>query len=309
MSNNEPQEIETMRDYGWLAEDMRDFIARTDAAYPPDAAIRSIAEQRGFYDAMCALFDRPHPPGLRAEDRRIGGVPCRIYTPEGAREGVTVIYYHGGGFVVGGLESHDAICAELAQGAGLRLIAVDYRLSPEHRHPAAFNDALAVAAAVPGPKVLAGDSAGGNLAAAVAAQLRGIIGQVLIYPGLGGALSLPSYTRHAEAPMLTLADVEFYAGVRFDSPPAVPDPTAAPLAAVDFAGLPPSAIFIAECDPLASDGVEYAARLAEAGVAVALTEEPGLVHGYLRARHMAEGARASFARIVAALRDLAERAA
>lgn len=300
---------ETMRDYDWLAEDMRAFIARTEAAYPADAASRSIAEQRGFYDAMCALFDRPHPPGLQVEDRQIGGVACRIYLPEGARDGVSVIYYHGGGFVVGGLDSHDAICAELSHGAGVRLIAVDYRLSPEHKHPAAFNDALAVAAAVPGVKVLAGDSAGGNLAAAVAAHIHGIAAQVLIYPGLGGDMSLPSYSRHANAPMLTRADVEFYAQVRFDGPQPAINPTAAPLSAEDFTGLPPTAIFIAECDPLASDGVEYAARLAEAGVPVALTEEPGMVHGYLRARHMVAGARDSFARIVAALRGFVERAA
>lgn len=293
---------EMMRDYSWLAEDMRAFIDQTNAAYPPDAAGFTEAEQRVFYDRMCKLFDRPHPPGMTTEDRAIAGVPCRIYTPATALPGVTAVFFHGGGFVVGGLHSHDAVCAELSAGAGVRLIAVDYRLAPEHRHPAAYDDAMAVVAALSGPKVLVGDSAGGNLAACVAAHQTGIAGQVLIYPGLGGRPDLPSYARHAEAPMLTLADVRYYAEIRFSNGAAgQDDPTAAPLRAKGFAHLPPTALFAAECDPLASDAVEYAARLAEAGVAVSLTVEPGMVHGYLRARHMAKGAQESFARITQAL--------
>jgi len=297
----------TMTDYGWLADDVLAFIRRSEDAYPPDATDFTIAEQRTFYDRMCQSFDRPHPPGICSEDREIGGVPCRIYTPEGARAGITVIYFHGGGFVVGGLHSHDAICAELSAGTRARLISVDYRLSPENLHPSAYDDARAVVQAVDGAKLLAGDSAGANLAAAVSAHVPGIAGQVLIYPGLGGDPSLPSYTRHAEAPMLTRADVDYYASIRFEAG-AQADPTSAPLCAAEFGHLPPTAIFVAECDPLASDGTEYAARLADAGVPVALTVEPGMVHGYLRARHMAEGARASFARITAALEAMVIRA-
>lgn len=301
---------ETLHDYSWLAADMHEFIRMTEESYPPDAADFTVAEQRVFYDRMCRAFDRPYPAGVRAEDRAIAGVPCRIYIPDRARPGVTVVYFHGGGFVVGGLVSHDAICAELSAGAQVRLIAVDYRLSPEHRHPAAFDDAMAVVATVEGAKVLAGDSAGGNLAAAVSAHQTGIAGQVLIYPGLGGGPELPSYTRHTNAPMLTLADVEYYAGIRFEDGATAghDDPTVAPLRATDFTMLPPTALFAAECDPLASDSVEYAGRLAEAGVPVTLTTEPGMVHGYLRARHMAAGAQDSFARITQALAALASRA-
>jgi len=298
--------MEKMTDYGWLAEDVRAFIAKTESFYPADAANLAIAAQRALYDRMCAAFDRPYPPGLTVEDRAIAGVPCRIYTPAGELAPAQAVYYHGGGFVVGGLHSHDAICAELAVAAGVRLVAVDYRLVPEHRHPAAFNDARAVAAALPGPKVLIGDSAGGNLAAAVAMDLTDDIrGQVLIYPGLGGDMTLESYQRHAEAPMLTRADVEYYGRERLAEGGDPEDPTLSPLKAQSFAHLPPAAIFVAECDPLASDGVVYAARLAAAGVPASCTVEPGLVHGYLRARHMAEGARASFQAIGAALRAFA----
>ena len=305
---------ETMDDYSWLPADIRDFIAQTEAAYPPDAVNFTIQQQRDFYDALCAKFDPPHPPGLATRDEVIAGVPCRRYTPTAPRQGVTAIYFHGGGFVVGGLHSHDSICAELAEGAQVALISVDYRLVPEHPHPAAYDDAAAVVDAVTGPKVLLGDSAGANLAAAVCAtrcETAGseIVGQVLIYGGFGHDGILPSTTRHANAPMLTRADIEFYAALRFADGLPDKDVTAAPLDADDFSALPPTALFSAECDPLASHSVEYAARLAEAGVEVTFTEEPGLVHGYLRARYMAQGARASFARITQALDALVTRAA
>lgn len=291
------------KDYSWLPADVRAFIARTEASYPADAVNYSIAQQRAFYDKLCADFSPPYPPGVTARDERIAGVPCRIYTPSAQRGQTTVLYFHGGGFIVGGLESHDSICAELCDGAGLRLVSVDYRLVPEYRHPAAYDDCLAVVDATPGPKIVAGDSAGGNLAAAVSATRpdAGIVGQVLIYPGLGGSMDLPSYTRHAHAPMLTRADVEFYAEWRYENGHQPGDVTSAPLEAEGFDTLPPTAIFTAQADPLASDGVEYAARLAEAGVPVSLTEEPGQVHGYLRARSMAAGAQASFQRIIAAI--------
>ncbi|MCA2010336.1 alpha/beta hydrolase [Cereibacter sphaeroides] len=296
--------IETITDYGWLPSEIRDFIARTEAAYPPDAVNFSVAEQREFYNKLCADFDGPHPDGLTAEDETIAGVPCRRYTPTAPKGGVTGIYFHGGGFVVGGLESHDAIVAELAEQAQLTMIAVDYRLVPEHRHPAAYDDCLAVVDAVPGPKVLAGDSAGGTLAASVSAHRPGLAGQVLIYPGLGGH-DMPSFTRHAKAPMLSAEEVLYYETVRYTDGVPVGDVTARPLDAEDYDALPPTAIFTAEADPLASGGVEYAARLAEAGIEVSLTEEPGLVHGYLRARHMSPGAKDSFDRIAQALADFA----
>ncbi|WP_323037188.1 alpha/beta hydrolase [Pararhodobacter sp.] len=296
------------KDYSWLPADVLAFIAKTDAAYPPDAVNFTIAEQRAFYDKMCAAFAPPHPEGLRAQDLSLNGVPCRRYTPTAPREGVTVLYFHGGGFVVGGLHSHDSICAELAEGAQATLISVDYRLVPEHKHPAAYDDCIAVAEAVAGPKILVGDSAGANLAASVAATRDDIVGQVLIYGGFGRDLSLPSFTRHAFAPGLTLADIEFYADLRYAKGRPEHDVTSVPMDAEDFSVYPPTALFSAECDPLASESVEFAARLAEAGVPVTFTEEPGLIHGYLRARTMADGARRSFENITTALRDMVTKA-
>ena len=196
------------------------FIRETEGWYPPETATYPIERQREVYNAMCQAFHRGRPAGIRTEDVGFSGVPCRIYTPEAPAGEATVIYYHGGGFVVGGLDSHDDVCAELAAATGLRVVSADYRLAPEHRHPAAFDDALAVARAVgaEGPILLAGDSAGGSLAAAVAHRLRGdpvpVLGQVLIYPTLGGDRNAGSYLTHADAPMLTLEDVEFYVTIR-----------------------------------------------------------------------------------------------
>lgn len=280
------------------------FIAKTAQSYPDDTATASIDDQRRIYDAMCGSFAQGYPPGVMAQDSLFGGVPCRIY----AGAWPTVVYLHGGGFVVGGLHSHDDVCAEICAATGLRVISVDYRLSPEHPHPAAFDDAVAVtrAALDQGPVVLAGDSAGGNLAAAAARALRGpgLLGQVLVYAGLGGDPDAGSYLSHAHAPMLTRDDVLFYAGIRQSSPE---DPTAAPLLDPDLADLPPTIAFSAECDPIADDALHYCTRLTAAGVRAHRILERGLPHGYLRARHMVPRAAASFARITTAIAALANR--
>jgi acetyl esterase len=300
-----------MTDYATLIDDETwAFIRRTDTFYPPDTVDMTVADQRRVYDTMCGEFHRGYPPGVTASDAVMGGVPCRSYGVPGAMA-ATVVYFHGGGFVVGGLHSHDDVCAEIAATTGFRVVSVDYRLAPEHRHPAHFNDSLAatraVMAAHPGPFLLCGDSAGGNLAAAVSHALRDAggpqpLGQVLIYPGLGGDRTRGSYVEHAEAPMLTTRDIAFYGKVRFpEGYDPTGDVTCAPLHDTRFDGLPPTAIITAQCDPLASDGPAYAAAITAAGGHAACVEEPGLVHGYLRARSTVTRARTSFARICSAL--------
>ncbi|NBZ87156.1 alpha/beta hydrolase fold domain-containing protein [Stagnihabitans tardus] len=273
------------------------FIRATDAAYPPDAVDLDIAGQRRVYDAMCAVFHRDYPQ--RPLDHVIAGVRVRDF----AGAAPAVVYLHGGGFVVGGLDSHDDICAEINAATGLRVVLVDYRLSPENRHPAALDDCLAVVRSL-GDVVLAGDSAGGNLCAAVAAQVA-VKGQVLIYPGLGGDHDKGSYLSHANAPMLTRADVLFYAGIRHGGEVPAPDPSVSPLLG-PFEGLPPTVAFGAECDPLCDDAEAYAAAVRAAGGRAVSFTEKGLVHGYLRARHSVTRARDSFERIKAAIAALAE---
>lgn len=285
------------------------FIKATDAEYPPDTASLTIAQQRAIYDRMCRAFHRGYPAGVSAEDRAIAGVPCRIF----AGAGPVVLYLHGGGFVVGGLESHDDICAEIRARTGLGVVCADYRLSPEHLHPAAFDDCVAVARALAatGPILLCGDSAGGNLCAAVAHALRGtgaeIPGQVLVYPGLGGDTDTGSYLTHAHAPMLTRDDVLFYKNIRHGAPPPQGDASVSPLQDTEFSGLPPTLAISAQCDPLADDARDYAAKVNAAGGRAVWVEEPGLVHAYLRARHTVPRAAASFTRIVDALTAMANR--
>lgn len=280
------------------------FIRATEAHYPPDAVSLSIADQRRIYDLMCRAFHHGHPRGVGVRDGTMADVPVRHYTC--GQPTATLVYLHGGGYVVGGLDSHDDVCAEICAATGLHVISADYRLVPEHRHPAAYDDALAVARAVEGPLLLAGDSAGGALAASVAHALRGrVAGMVLIYPGLGGDRNRGSYLTHAAAPMLTRDDVLYYAALRHDGPEPADDVTAAALAARDFSGLPPTVIVSAECDPSADDGRDYRDAMLAAGGRAAWVCEPGLVHGYLRARHTVARARDSFVRITGALSGLA----
>ncbi len=282
------------------------YIARLDASYPPDAVEMSIADQRAAYDTMCKVFHQPRPDGVTAVDLAFGGVPCRHYTC--GSSDVTVVYYHGGGFVVGGLESHDDICAEICDRSGFDVISVDYALAPEAVFPQCFNDAWAafeaISQAYKGDIVLCGDSAGGNLAAAVAHYARGrvdgrIVGQVLIYPGLGGDQTKGSYVTHANAPQLTMADLEFYKTIRSGGQtPPKNDPRYSPLSDTDFTGLPPTVLVTAQCDPLASDGESYRDALVAAGGRAVWFDVEGMVHACLRARNMSTRAAAFFDLVV-----------
>jgi acetyl esterase len=294
------------------------FIERTNSYYPPDTIDYAIEEQRAIYDRMCREFFAGYPEGVTAEDTTIATpthtIPIRTYRNAVPDNSAVVLYYHGGGFMLGGFHSHDDVCAELCARAGHDVVAVDYRLAPEHTHPAAFDDAVSAfewaTSAYSVPVLLCGDSAGGNLAAAVSHATRGHkrrpVGQVLIYPALGGDRSKGSYVTHAEAPMLTLRDIEFYDGIRTGGRDATGDITLMPLNDADFSNLPPTVVITAECDPLSSDGEAYGSRVVAAGGKAWWFEEPRLVHSYLRARHMVGRARTSFSRIVDAVKALAK---
>ncbi len=282
------------------------YIERSESFYPPDAVDLDIAGQRAVYDRMARAFREPYPQGVRTWDEPCGGVPCRRY--EVGQSAVTVIYYHGGGFVVGGLESHDDVCAEICARTGYRVISVDYGLAPETVFPGCFEDAwsafTAIATAYDGTLLLAGDSAGGNLCAAVAHHARGrmegrIAGQVLIYPGLGGDFGKGSYVEHANAPQLTMRDMMFYRKMRSGgAEPPENDPRYAPLHDSDYDGLPSTIIVTAQCDPLSSDGEAYRDAILAAGGQAEWHEAAGMVHGCLRARTMSTQAAGFFDLVV-----------
>ncbi len=294
------------------------FIERTNSYYPADTAEQTIDQQRKVYDRMCREFFAGYPKGVSVENGVIAeedhNVPIRIYRSQTPNETALVLYFHGGGFTLGGLESHDDVCAELCARSGYEVVSVDYRLAPEHLHPAAFDDALAAFEwAVATDKrniLLCGDSAGGNLAAAVSHATRGHkrrpVGQVLIYPGLGGDRSKGSYVTHAEAPMLSMRDLVVYKDMRSGGADVSGDISYAPLKDANFANLPPTVIVAAECDPLSSDGQAYCERMRAEGGRCVWFNEKGLVHGYLRARHSVGRARASFTRIVEAVETLGQ---
>ncbi len=292
---------------------MRAFIEETAKFYPADAIEHSVAEQRACYDKLCAHFMKPYPSGITSTDFEISSVPVRHYKPSSPSADTAIVYAHGGGFVVGGLHSHDDICAEIADYANAELIAVDYRLAPEHIFPAAFDDCWTVlewAAEKFDRFVVAGDSAGAKLSASLVLKardlgLKQIAGQALVYGGFGGEPEGGSYVTNAEAPGLATQDVKFYGEVYFGKPP---NPNwnnkfARPRLETDYSGLPPAFIVAAGIDPLLDESTAYAEALRQAGVDVDLRIEPDLIHGYLRARHMSDPAGKSFEAICHAIKE------
>ncbi|WP_343727907.1 alpha/beta hydrolase [Burkholderia seminalis] len=294
-----------------LEPEIAAFVAAVDAWYPADAAARSPDEQRRLYDRFAAAWTPAAlPPGIvrqdavwRAADGR--AIALRRYTSaRGASRG-TVLFFHGGGFVVGSLDSHALITAQLAADTGLDVIAVDYRLAPEHRAPAALEDCLDVTRAAcdarwpfgacAHPLTLAGDSAGGMLAAAVATALRdagerNVDGIALVYPMLGFEPQSPAREIEARAPMLTLDDVHRYRALYWDGNVSDVlrggDPllrASVPLEAARFDGLPPVLAIGAEHDPLRDDARVYVERIRAAGGVARDWMGQGLVHGCWRA--------------------------
>ncbi len=288
------------------------FIKKTDEYYKVNSETSSIANQRYVYDDMCRAFFSERPNNVRINNLFAEDIPLRHYSNAGSD--AAVIYFHGGGFVFGGLESHDDICADICAKTGFDVFSVGYRLAPEHKYPAMFEDAIFAVRylmALNSSKfLLCGDSSGGNLAASVVhtfcGKTKNIVGQVLIYPSLGGDPTSGSYLTHANAPMLTLAEVLFYRSVLLADKKSVSNPAHEPLMNNVFSEFPPTIVFTAQCDPLADDGYHYCAKIIAAGGKAELVNEKGLIHGYLRARRTVPRAKKSFNRIVLALLTLGQ---
>jgi acetyl esterase len=291
------------------------FLEKCASVYPDNAVSLDIEENRRCYARLCNLFQAAIPAGMSKTDGQISGrngvIPIRTYIPADANPKVTVNYLHGGGFILGGLQSHDSICAEIADRTSMRLVSVDYRLAPEHTFPVQVEDAVdAFLGLDTGSTVMAGDSAGASLAAAVCISQRQSphrpVGQVLVYPALGGRhLGLDSYQSQHDAPALTTADVDAYGELWSAGDPPWSDPLFAPLVQRDMSGIAPCVAFAAEYDPLRDDAAAYVEKLVSAGIKSECYVEPGLVHGYLRARYCSEKAAASFGRICSAITRLA----
>jgi acetyl esterase len=282
----------------------------------------TIEEQRQAWSAYTRKLTPARPAGLSVRDTTIPTpnheVPVRIYRPADTTGALPcIVYMHGGGFMKGDLDSSDPIAWGFTAETGAVTVSVDYRLTPEHPHPAAFDDCYGVLTYLatnarqfeinPSRIALAGDSAGGHLAAALclAARDRGgprIAAQVVIYTVIGSDMNSASYVDNAEGYGLTTAACHTYMRLLLPDPSSQTDPYARPFVADDFSGLPPAYVVSAELDPVRDDGRVYAARLAEAGCDVTYHEAKAMLHGFMRARFTGATAKAEYDRICAFLR-------
>ncbi|MDX1382238.1 MAG: alpha/beta hydrolase [Thermoanaerobaculia bacterium] len=282
---------------------------QAQAGIPPIQE-QTVGMAREGYLALAAMVGRG--PEVATEDRTLpgpaGDIPVRVYTPTGEGPYPTLVYYHGGGFVIGDLDTHDQVCRTLCDRAGCLVVSVDYRLAPEHPFPAGVDDCWAalewVAAHAaelggdPARLAVGGDSAGGNLSAVMTllARERGgprLVHQLLIYPGTDLAMSMPSIAENADGPILTRDHIVWFLDHYMSGQDARDDWRASPLAAPSHADLPPALVLTAEYDPIRDEGEAYAAKLEAAGVDTTLRRYDGLVHAFFQLGPLSPAAQAA----------------
>lgn len=305
----------------FVRPDVRNFLtmiaAMPQPAWPPEAVA-----YRAQYRAMKDLVDLPIGELAEVRDLEIPGpagpLRARLFDARASREpGPAVLFFHGGGFVIGDVDTHASIAAEIARQLDLPVISVDYRLAPEHRWPAASDDCEAAARWVAsGPAelgravtsiALAGDSAGGQLAAVAAIDLRDapaavpVIAQLLIYPATDLGTDYPSLEQFAEGYVLTKQGMDWF-GDCYDAEKL--HPRCSPLRAPSLAGLPPAVVVTASLDPIRDQGRVYAQALIGAGVPVVFREAQGNVHGFITLRKAIPSSQGDVAGMLAAFKDL-----
>jgi len=312
-----------------MLEETRALLERVLLPDAPKLSSLPPERARRMFQGAAELLDLPAPALARVTDVTIPGpggiLPLRLYDPHGqGAAGPVVMFFHGGGWVYGNLASHHRLCAEIARQTGLRLVAVDYRLAPEHPFPAALEDSLAaIRWAASGPAaleggvtglVLAGDSAGGNLAAVACQQLSSqqlsgalpvpLLAQCLFYPATDIANRYASAEQFAQGYMLDTEDLQFFTRAYLPRRVLRADPRVSPLLAESLAGLPPALVLTCGLDPLRDQGRAYAAKLAEAGVPVVHEEAAGQVHGCLVMRKALPSAQTQLTRCLDSLRRM-----
>jgi len=302
------------------------FRAFQEAGRPAYETL-SPQEAREYY-LQARLVTNPDPPELKSvEPLSIpsphGSIPARIYTPKTLRQadGLAggLVFFHGGGWVIGDLDSHDVACRKLAVEGQLVVISVDYRRAPEHKFPAAVEDAIGATAWIAAHArglgidaarlLVGGDSAGGNLAAVVALAARdgngpAICGQVLIYPATDFAMTHASHREPETSILLTHSVIRWFRDHYLNGEADVGDWRASPARASTLAGLPPAYVLTAGADPLRDEGDEYAKRLKQAGVAVTHRTFPGQFHGFFTMGKLLQQANVAVSEIGVWLRAL-----
>jgi len=306
--------------------------------HPQTRALLELIEQRGLppthtlnpAEARASLGERfrvtqPPPPEVgRVQELKAGApagpIPLRLYRPIGASDTAVLpvlLYYHGGGFVLGDLDTHDTLCRELANLSGCAVIAVDYRLAPEHRFPAAVQDCIAAARWVSAHAAelgldasrlaVGGDSAGGNLAAVVSIDARDtgnlpIAFQLLIYPVTDMNCTAPSHAENAQGYFLTRDTMDYFIGHYLGDPAHYGDWRASPLLHPDLSNLPAALVLTAGFDPLRDEGAAYAKRLTEAGNPASYVHFPRQIHGFVGMGKVIDEANSAVALCAAELR-------
>jgi len=295
-------------------------VPPTHTLSPPDA--------RRFYRERRAVT-QPAPPDIGevrdvAADGPHGPIPLRLYQPLAeSRRGAAppvLVYFHGGGWVIGDLDTHDTLCRQLALGSGCAVVAVDYRMGPEHRFPAAVDDSLAATRwvhaharelGVDGSRLaVGGDSAGGNLAAGVALSLRDearaddprIAFQLLIYPATDQRRGAPSHTANGQGYLLTRETMDYFHDHYIDDNAHDLDWRASPLLHPDLSGLPPALVLTAGYDPLRDEALQYSQRLSESGSFAAHINFERQIHGFITMGRVIDEANTAVALCAAELR-------
>jgi acetyl esterase len=292
----------------------------TNAIEPIVLCDDTLAEQRLSYGMLLMMAGEPEPV-FHVEDRSADGVPVRIFRPSPSPDLPVVVHFHGGGWTIGNVEQYDPIARQIANATNAIVVSVDYRLAPEHRFPAAAEDAYAATVwavshaaelgADPNRVAVAGDSAGGNLAAVVPLMARDRGGpplrfQLLIYPVTDISPTreeYPSKSDNGSGYFLTTEHMEWYRDKYLPAGEDGSAPYISPLRASDLTGLPPALVITAEYDPLRDEGESYARRLSESGVPAEITRSPGMFHGFFGLSTVLDEARAANERAGAALRD------
>jgi acetyl esterase len=294
-----------------LHPEVRALLEMMDAQGAPPLETQDPVEARSArLEPMKLLGGQPDELG-RVEDLTApgpaGDIPLRLYASEPGGLRTALVYFHGGGFVFGNLDTHDAVCRAIAKESGAVVVSVDYRLSPEHKFPAAVDDSYAATVWVAANAerlgidkhriAVGGDSAGGNLATVIAMRCRdaggpALAAQVLIYPVTDvSTFETGSHRELAEGYFLTRAGMEWFTGHYLASVDQKRHPEASPLLAPNLSGLPPALVITAEFDPLRDEGEAYAQRLKQAGVPVTVSRYPGMIHGFVSMRGVLAGGR------------------
>ena len=297
------------------------FLDILTALNVPPMNTLAVEEVRASYDAMAQFSGIPeevHSVENRTIPGPAGEIPVRIYAPEGAGPFPVLVFFHGGGWTIGTLNGYDGVCRALTNSAQCIVVSVDYRLAPEHKFPAAVEDAYAAtewvaqnAASFSGdPERIAvgGDSAGGNLSAVVSQMARDkggpkLVYQLLIYPATDYFIpGTASMHENADGYFLTRDSIVWFWNHYSNSEEDAHNPMMAPIYAKDFHNLPPALVITAEYDPLRDEGEMYAAKLQEAGVPVTSTRYNGMIHGFFTMAGIMDQSKVAIAEAAAALR-------